>query len=82
MKYVIEYYDIEYGAPIFSSPKLTRKEIVDPVTIAALERYISKQTDLAGCKFKKEKIFGFNYISNQGALKVYPYKVPVIKKID
>lgn len=78
MKYLIKYYDIEYGASMFASPTYTKEEIVDAKSQQDLDKYISTKKDMAGHKYREDKKFGYTHISNQGALKVS--KV-LIKKI-
>jgi len=79
----IDYYDIEYGAHIFATPSYTRTEIVDVENFDKLKKYIESQKDLHGCKFKKTKNkednFGYDYISNQGGVKIKKYKKKKIK---
>ncbi len=82
MKYIIEYWDIgEGGGLAMFFPEFTRKEIIESDTEEELNTYILKQKDKWGGEFRKKKSFGFDYISNNGAVKVKQYKEPKIKKI-
>jgi len=82
MKIRIEYHSIEYGAHIFATPQFTHSEIVEANGLddPKLIEYITSKKDLYGCNFKiKDKPFmGFDYISNQGGVKVSVYKEPNI----
>lgn len=83
MKKIITYHSIEYGAGLFAIPQPTHQEIVEVKSEAQLKKYIEAQKDQYGhnFKFKKKRRYGFDYISNQGGVKVSDYKPPRIKKI-
>lgn len=76
-KVIIKYYYIK-SDHIFAKPEYDHEEIVEG-TDKQIENYILKQKDQYGHLFKQDKSFGFNYISNQGAVKVLPYKEKIIK---
>ena len=83
-KYVIEYYEIK-SDHLLATPEFDRKEIVQVHSEKKLDKYIFLQKDNCGNHYekassKKEALFGFTHISAQGALKVYPYKPPKIKR--
>lgn len=75
-RYRIEFSSIPHGAGLFSKPEVDRVEFVEVNSDVELQKYIESQKDAYGCKFKKEKSFGYDYISNQGGAKVYLYKPP------
>lgn len=79
MKYKIKYYYIK-SDHIFASPEYDHNEIIDTSSEEELQKYIESKKDQYGNNFKKENSFGFDYISNQGAVKVEIYN-PKIKKI-
>jgi hypothetical protein len=81
MQYTISYYDIDHGGGLFAFPEFTRSEVVEADSRDDLVDYITKQKDLHGHHYRREKSFGFDYISNQGAVKVRVYAPPRIKKI-
>jgi len=80
MKFVIEYYEI-MSDHLLATPEFHHKEIVDAKNDKALDNYIAQQKDFYGNHYVKKANYGFTHISNQGALKVYPYKPPKVKKI-
>lgn len=88
MKIKITYCNIEQSSGIFAIPTPTNHEIVeaDDLNDSALIKYIQSKTDDAGNAFKKadahsKKFLGFDYISNQGGVKVEVYTSPKVKKI-
>jgi hypothetical protein len=89
MKYIIEYYSIGYGASMFATPDYTHEEYLDTNTYVEsinskkLKDYIESKKDRYGNYFKKckKKTMGFDYISNQGGVKVKEYKAPKFKSI-
>ncbi len=70
-KVIIEYYYIK-SDHLLATPAFDHKEIIEG-TDKQIENYILKQKDPWNHKFKKKSFMGFNYISNQGAIKVLPY---------
>jgi hypothetical protein len=85
MKVKIKYHNIEHGASMFASPSFTNSEIVECVDLddPKLISYIESKKDQHGNKFKisKKKSFGFDFISNQGAVKIEEYVEPEIKTL-
>lgn len=82
MKKIIKYYYIK-SDHIFASPEYDHEEIVEVENDEKLAKYIESKKDGWGNNFKKKKSFGFDFISNQGGVKVldYIYKKPIIKKV-
>jgi len=85
MKYIIEYYEIK-SDHLLAKPEFDRQEIVEVNSIKKLNRYIMSKKDMYGNKFKivegeSKKLFMFDYISNQGAIKIKKYHEPNIKRI-
>ncbi len=76
MKYQIDYYNLEFGAHIFSVPQYTNSEHVEVDSEEKLFDYISTKKDLYGGIFKKDdtKFMGFDFISNSGGVKVKKYE--------
>jgi hypothetical protein len=70
------YFEIQYfyikSDHILASPEYDHREIVKVNTRKQLEDYVKSLQDLYNNPFKKcdPPRYGFNYISNQGALKV------------
>lgn len=79
MKYKISYYYIK-SDHIFAFPEYDHNEIVDVNSEEKLQNYIESKKDQYGNNFKKKTSFGFDYISNQGGVKIEKYN-PKIKKI-
>ena len=77
MKKTIEYHYIK-SDHIFASPEFHHSEIVEVENEEKLTAYIESKVDDWGHPFKKEASFGFDFISNQGGVKVKDVK---IKKI-
>ena len=87
MKYIIEYYWIQ-SDHILATPDYGKSETVECNSIKELDDYLSKQHDPWNKKnyYKKateeeKKMFGFDYISRQGGVKIEKYKSPKFKKI-
>jgi len=80
MKKVIEYYYIK-SDHIFAYPEYDHEEVVEVESLNDLDLYIFKQKDEFGNNFVKDISYGFNYESNQGAIKIKDYIEPIIKKI-
>lgn len=80
MKRVIEYYEIK-SDHVLAIPEFVSKENVEFKNIEDLDKYIRSKKDLSGSKYKKKSSFGFDYISNQGAIKIKKYIEPKFKKI-
>lgn len=80
MKIEITYCTIQSNH-ILAVPEPTHSEIVEVDSWKDLDKYIEKQSDLYGNRFKKDKSFGFRYISGAGGVKVKRYKPPKINKI-
>lgn len=80
MKKIIKYYYIK-SDHIFASPEYDHEEIIEVENDEKLTKYIESKKDEYGNKFKKEKKFGFDFISHQGGVKVLDYKNPIIKKV-
>lgn len=76
-KYLVKYYWIQ-SDHIFASPTFHHEEIIETETPQKLQEYIESQTDDYGHLYKKNNAFGFDYISNQGAVKVSDYKPEII----
>ena len=66
---------------IFAQPEPTSFEIVEVDNWKELDKYVEKKKDFYGYNFKKDKKFGFRYISKAGGVQVEKYKEPEIKKI-
>ena len=85
MKILISYHSIGYGANLFATPEFTHSEIVEAKGLddPKLIDYICNQKDLYDCKFeKKDKPFmGFDYVSNQGGVKVSLYNESKVIKL-
>ena len=80
MKYLIKYYEIQ-SDHILASPEYDRSEIIETSSSNDLKKYIESKKDQYGNNFKMKSDFGFDYISNSGAVKVSVYKEPVAKRI-
>ncbi len=83
MKYKIKYHYI-MSDHILASPEFHHSEIVEAKTRADLDKYIKSQKDDYGNHFKKaksKKMFGFDYTSRVGGVKVEVYKPPKVKKV-
>lgn len=80
MKKIIKYYYIK-SDHIFASPEYDHEEIVEVESDEKLTKYIESKKDGWGNNFKKKKSFGFDFISNEGGVKVLDYKNPIIKKV-
>jgi len=78
-KYEIRYHSIQ-SDHILAIPEFSHKEIVK-TTPKKLQKYIESKTDEYGGHYKKEKEFGFDYVSNAGGVKVKLYKEPKIKEV-
>lgn len=76
MKYEIRYHEIK-SDHIFATPEYDRSEWVECFEEETLQKYIESQTDGWGAKFIKEASHGFDYISQNGGVKVIPYE-PVV----
>ena len=85
MKILVKYYNIDNGASIFAVPQFTHSEVVevDGLNDPKLIEYITNKKDFHGCNFKKKDkpFMGFDYVSNQGGVKVSLYKEPNIIKL-
>ena len=79
MKYKIKYYYIK-SDHLLALPEYDHEEIVSVESIQKLKKYIESKKDHYGNNFKTDKSHGFDYISNQGGIKVELYN-PQIKKI-
>ena len=81
MKVRINYHSISYGAHVFATPDFTNSEIVEVSSLndEKLKNYIESKKDDYGHPFKKEEIFGFDYTSHAGGVKVEIYNEPNIK---
>lgn len=75
MKIKIKYYDIPFDAGYFATPEFTSEEIVEIKNDKQLQDYIKTKRDLCGNSYKRKKSFGFDYISNQGAIKISRVKI-------
>lgn len=67
-------------------PEFHHFEIVNADTQHDLRTYVEKQKDDRGQRYKKcslanKKIFGYDYTSAQGAVKIEVYTPPKVKKI-
>lgn len=85
MRYEIRYHSIQ-SDHILAIPEFSHREIVDAASPEKLRKYIEGQKDEYGnrykkAKFKDKKMFGFDYVSSAGAVKVKKYKPPKVKKI-
>ena len=76
MKYVIDYYWMDYGAHMFSTPTYQTSEYVNCENNEVLQSYIESQKDAYGGSYEKseDRFMGFDYISNQGGVKVREYE--------
>lgn len=79
-KFKVDYHGIPYGAGLFATPVYERSEFIDAANLGDLDKYILSQKDSYGNKFKKDKSFGYDYISNSGGVKVSLYNPPVFKE--
>jgi hypothetical protein len=80
MKMLIKYFYIK-SDHVLASPTFDHEEIVECKTDQQLQAYIAKQKDQYGNPFKRDKSFGFDYLSNQGAIVVSQYHEPTIKQL-
>jgi hypothetical protein len=80
MKMLIKYYYIK-SDHLMATPQFDHEEIVEVKTDSDLQNYIGQQKDQYGHSFKRDKSFGFDYISSQGAIKTEQYREPKIKVI-
>ena len=78
-RFKIKYYYLK-SDHMLACPEYDHEEIVEVRSLEKLDKYITTQKDQMGHYFRKKKSFGFDYISNQGAVKVEVYN-PKIKKI-
>lgn len=79
MKYLIKYCNMTSDS-MFAVPSLTSEEIVEAKSEEDLDKYITSKKDRYGHPFKKDKSYGFDYISKTGGVKIEKYN-PKIKKI-
>lgn len=82
MRYEITYCSIQ-SDHMLATPRPHSSEVVECKDSAALDRYILRQKDRHGRKYKKatwqeRKTYGFDYISGMGAVKVKPVTVKKI----
>lgn len=85
MKYEIRYHSIQ-SDHILAVPQFSHKEIVEAATPQKLRKYIESKKDEYSSPYKKadaksKKMFGFDYVSSAGGVKVKRYKPPKVKKI-
>ena len=67
-------FEVAKSAPIGS-------EIVESETADKLQSYIESKKDVYGSPYKKEELFGYQYTSSQGGVKVTEYIEPKIKTL-
>lgn len=84
-KYLVKYHYV-MSDHILAVPAFHHKEVVEAASSADLRKYIEKQKDDWGFSFKKaspssKRMFGFDYTSKSGGVKVSAYKPPRIKKV-
>jgi len=82
MKIKISYFDI-MSDHILASPEFSSCEVVEANGLddKKLDEYIISKQDFYGHHYKKEYSHGFDYISNQGAVKVEIYEEPKVKRL-
>lgn len=77
MIYKITYCDIQ-SSHILATPSPSSEEYVKTNDPKKLEKYILSKKDMHGHPFKKEKKYGFDYISNAGGVIVSVVKIKAI----
>ena len=81
MKIRVQYFEI-MSDHIFATPQYDREELVEATSLndPKLIAYIESKKDFCGNNFKKSetKSYGFDYISNAGAVKVVKYIEPKV----
>jgi len=80
-KYKITYCEVPHGGGIFAMPEPIGSEIVESETADKLQSYIESKKDAYGSPYKKEELFGYQYTSSQGGVKVTEYIEPKIKTL-
>jgi len=84
MKFKITRYEIQSDHMLATPQETNDFEIVeaDSIDDPKLVEYCESRKDWYGNSMKKEESFGFQYISNAGALTVEAYVEPTVKKLS
>lgn len=85
MKYKITYHEIQ-SDHILAVPEAVNSEIVEADSLSKIDKHICSKKDWNGNNYRRasatdKKMFGFDYISSTGGVKVKKYRFAKVKKL-